>query len=93
MSDLELALDRHQIHQLYQPIVNAQAELVGAEVLMRWDKDNELIPQGVYSACRRVSANSSTMGLEPGGIDQAIKSMEVTRSSSQTCHELFRGAG
>ena len=48
MSDLELALDRHQIHQLYQPIVNAQAELVGAEVLMRWDKDNELIPPEVF---------------------------------------------
>ena len=48
MSDLELALDRHQIHQLYQPIVNAQAELVGAEVLIRWDKGNELIPPEVF---------------------------------------------
>ena len=48
LSDLNVALERREIHQLYQPIVDVHGRLSSLEVLMRWSKNGETIPPDVF---------------------------------------------
>jgi len=48
--DLERAIERNEIKPYYQPVINLRTgELVGCEVLCRWEKRNgEVIPPGAF---------------------------------------------
>lgn len=48
--DLERAIGRNEIKPYYQPVINLRTgELIGCEVLCRWEKQNgEVIPPGVF---------------------------------------------
>lgn len=42
-SDLDLAIANREFIPFYQPYVNTDKKIVGAEALMRWDKDGKII--------------------------------------------------
>jgi sensor c-di-GMP phosphodiesterase-like protein len=48
--DLERAIGRNEIKPYYQPVINLRTgELIGCEVLCRWEKPNgDVIPPGVF---------------------------------------------
>ncbi|WP_152658742.1 EAL domain-containing protein [Devosia chinhatensis] len=48
--DLERAIERNEVKPYYQPVINLRTgELVGCEVLCRWEKRNgEVIPPGAF---------------------------------------------
>lgn len=48
--DLERAIERNEIKPYYQPVINLRTgELVGCEVLCRWEKRNgQIIPPGAF---------------------------------------------
>ena len=48
LSSLDAALERREIHQLYQPIVDITGRLFSLEVLMRWNKNGQFIPPDVF---------------------------------------------
>jgi len=48
LSSLNVALERREIHQLYQPIVDVTGQLSSLEVLMRWNKNGQSIPPDVF---------------------------------------------
>ncbi len=63
--DLERAIERNEIKPYYQPVINLRTgELVGCEVLCRWEKRNgQVIPPGAFIDYAEVTGLAIPMTL------------------------------
>lgn len=80
--DLERAIERSEIKPYYQPVINLRTgELVGCEVLCRWEKRNgQVIPPGAFIDYAEVT------GL---AIPMTVSLMEQVRNDlSELCRTL-----
>lgn len=98
--DLERAIGRSEIKPYYQPVINLRTgELMGCEVLCRWEKRNgEIIPPGAFIDYAEVTGLAIPMTLslmqqvrhDLGDLCKAMPSMKV---SINLFEGHFRDAG
>ena len=48
LSELNVALEKREIYQLYQPIVDVNGSISSVEVLMRWNKNGVSVPPSTF---------------------------------------------
>ncbi len=75
-ADLRKALDRNEFRLHYQPIINVTSgKIVGAEVLMRWQHGDKLIPPGDFIPLAEETGLIIPMG--EWAIEQACKTVKA----------------
>lgn len=98
--DLERAIERSEIKPYYQPVINLRTgELVGCEVLCRWEKRNgKVIPPGAFIDYAEVTGLAIPMTISlmqqvRQDLGELCKSMPDMKISINLFEGHFRDAG
>ena len=78
-ADLDIALERGEIHQLYQPIVDVKGRLTSVEVLMRWEKNGKFINPSKFIPL--AETNEQIHNLWDWSIENSIKQLSIWKKS------------
>ncbi|MGC9102286.1 MAG: EAL domain-containing protein [Desulfurella sp.] len=76
-ADLELALLNKEFIAYYQPYVDRNQKIVGAEALMRWKKDNRIIPPAEF--IEYLEQTSLIIDAQELIIDQVLEDLKLLK--------------